>query len=497
MQGTVYITRIADNATRHYILVNGVEKPSATAPPVTPPRVPLSQTQASGQAPFPRADFGPSPQSERRRSSSRHTPSASQPVNSIPTTRDRSSASAAPSYSTQPAQPSHPPTSGVTSSGGHRRSSSRAGQSSAYPMNYRAASPTPMAPHEAAPGVARAFVHTTGRRATSPGPKSASFSGSGSDSAPRSKATVEPLKRNHTLPGHIVQEATGSGGIMPRPQSPHFYRTRTTSEQRKMTDPTPPKVASYRPKETREDPMHIMSDNEASRGRPAMYRPSRSSSTYPVPDPNQHRPMSTQPHHISQYPQAVPPPAPKIVQQSTQPIYQPSHTGSGHHHHQSVPQAQSAPPPPPPKTQPVVAQVQQAVPPQPRPAGHRSSHHTHKAQPPPPLDDMPITNGLGLGFVPPPSAGFASNRSSYASNGPNPPLTKSSRNNSYEEIVYPHRSKPSVYATHSSQPQTQYVYAGNPMPNPPMSGNPQVARDPCEYPGILYLVSSDPLIMIP
>lgn len=227
---------------------------------------------------------------------------------------------------------------------------------------------------------------------------------------------------------------------MPRPQSPHFYRTRTTSDAPSNPSPTKPtsSSATQQPRTrydsatgqgtrlTEEPTSYVFSDTEAARVKSssAAYKPSRSSNTVPAPGP---QPMS----------QGVPMAAPGATAPRR------SSSRYGHQHSQSM-QAPSA----------------------------TARHHSVPVPQPIP---MPITNELGLGFVPPPSSGLGSSRNSGASVGPSQPLGKSSRNPSFEEIVYPYGSNPKL-SSRSQQQQQQQAYGGNPLPNPPMY------REPCTSP---------------
>ncbi|KAG8907674.1 hypothetical protein FRB99_002752 [Tulasnella sp. 403] len=351
--GTVYITRISgDGVERHSIVINGVEKPSATGAPAVPPRIPLSQTQA--QVPpqtnqpgaLPQAQPQPTTQpqvSVSKRSSSKHAPSASQPVNVT---------------AQHPYQPyvaaTQPPLTKLnpeSQSRSHRRSASR---DPTYAAGYRAASPPP-ASKESRP-YPYAYAQAPRPRPTSPQPK-------------EPQPSQNDLRRNHTMPQIFPSQAPAAAAPMPRPQSPHFYRSRSTSEHRR---PQPvPKVASLRGVEPT---MYVFSDDETARTRSTAHvRPSRSAHTYPIPNGDAYG-------------------------QPTQP-----HPHRSHRHHAQSMQAQ---------------------------------------QPPP----VPVTNELGLGFVPPPSSGLSSQRSSMSSTGniqPNQPLGHQSRNGSYEEIVFaPSQQRP-------------------------------------------------------
>ncbi|KAG9047533.1 hypothetical protein FS837_002057 [Tulasnella sp. UAMH 9824] len=449
--GTVYITRVAgDGVIRHWIAVNGVETPTDRgAPEIAPtPRVPLSQTQPqvppSQSRPAGYAAAPQQPQQPQPPSSSRHAPSASQPVNSA--------------YDAQAAYSRAYPQAPSSGSDGHRRSASRAGhhersasraghhersasraghherppsRSAQHERAYRATSPPPVPPKEnkatptPSPTGSYPFAYPQAppaavpQRAKSPSPRQEA-----GRAAEREKE--KDLRRNHTVPSHVL--SAQAAPPMPRPQSPHFYRTRTTSEAQ---NPSPTKSnssssATQQPRTrydsvtgqgtrlTEEPASYVFSDTEAARVRSSTsYRPSRSSNTVPVPAP---QPMT----------QSVPTVAPSASAPRR------SSSRYGHQHSQSMQAATTAP----------------------------SRHHSVPATQPVP---MPITNELGLGFVPPPSSGLGSSRNSGASVGPNPPLGHSSRNPSFEEIVYPYGTT----QPKSSSRSHQQAY-GNPLPNPPV-----------------------------
>ncbi|KAG8975363.1 hypothetical protein FRB90_009543, partial [Tulasnella sp. 427] len=117
--GTVYTTRVAGDGTiRHWIYINGVERETdRAAPEIAPPntRVPLSQTQPQVPPPQSRPNAyaaAPQPQPQPQ-PASRHSPSASQPVNSA--------------YDAQAAYSRSNPQAPTSGTDGLRRSASRAG----------------------------------------------------------------------------------------------------------------------------------------------------------------------------------------------------------------------------------------------------------------------------------------------------------------------------------------------------------------------------------
>ncbi|KAG8957588.1 hypothetical protein FRC03_009990 [Tulasnella sp. 419] len=185
VDGTVYITRQAGDGTRRYFVQkDGIERPTDEKTPDVPPS---SKSQS---------------QSTRQSSSSRysHTASASQPANFPPY--------AAP----QPQTSANPATTAP------RRSS----------PTYRVASPSPMdrasrsaerPPQPSASAQYPATAQPVPRRALSP------------------VAGDRELRRNHTLPS--MHSSAAAREPMPRPQSPHFYeRSRTGSDALRMKTPT-------------------------------------------------------------------------------------------------------------------------------------------------------------------------------------------------------------------------------------------------------------------
>lgn len=444
--GTVYITRVAgDGSIRHWISINGVEKPTDRGAPEIAPgtRVPLSQTQPQVPPSQPRpAAYAAAPQ-QQPPSSSRHAPSASQPVNSAYDAQaaySRAYPQQAPSSGSDPLRRSasragHHERS-ASRAGHHERSASRAGHHERPPSRaaqtervYRATSPPPVPPKEnkatptPSPTGSYPFAYPQAppaaapQRAKSPSPRQEA-----GRAAEREKE--KDLRRNHTVPSHVL--SAQQAAPMPRPQSPHFYRTRTETPTPSPTKPNAPSSSATQQQRPRydsvtgqgtrltEEPVsYVFSDSEAARVRTtSSYRPSRSSNTVPVPAP---QPMT----------QGVPMAAPGASAPRR------SSSRYGHGHSQSM-QAPSAP----------------------------TRHHSVPAAQPVP---MPITNELGLGFVPPPSSGLGSGRNSGASISPNPPLGHQSRNPSFEEIVYPYPTQQK-----SSSRSHQQAY-GNPLPNPPAS----------------------------
>ncbi len=432
-QGTIYITRIGgDGSARHSIYRDGIEHATSKA---APERLPLQQTQAR-EPPMPtppRESHRPrhaatAPAESQPQPSSRHAPSASQPIN----------------LADAPPQ--------------HRRSASRAETRPSY-NTYRVASPAPMENPGNVNGNPK-YPYTQAQAA--PPPHRRVASPSPDRGSRREKEKEKDLRRNHTLP------ATTTSAPMPRPQSPHFYRPRTTSEHKRQLERAQSQAQQQPPSRREpqaaptqrvpdEGPAYVFSDNEGGRSRPAAYRPSRSNQTYPREAPYPPGPAMA--------PQ-VPPKDQEVPRSATQQEF-PSHR------RQEIPRSSTVRP------------------------YHEDPRSARNSGEPKPIIVAPpsvMTNELGLGGLnlpsqPTPTPTRERERSSRHDDRENihqnQPFGSRSRNESFEEILFAGQPpsqeripRPQGHGgySHSQQP----VYAnpammyGNPIPHPPDM------RDPCE-----------------
>ena len=214
----MYITRIAGDGTeRHFTSYNGVEAPSKYPIPVRAPPPGSALPSPHNKAPGFTTSVRPaasgnnsSPESQARQKQQQAEAQKAHPLRAEATVPLMSS----PNY--RAATPPHlsgrtPPSSSVKHPHGIQPDSTR-----------RTTSPSPMRRTKSPPPPLR--------RAASPPP-------------------ADPLRRQQTVPAY--QPAIVSvGAPMPRPQSPHFYRTRSSSEALKPV-PTPTKLkTSYKPSPT-------------------------------------------------------------------------------------------------------------------------------------------------------------------------------------------------------------------------------------------------------
>ncbi|KAG9009020.1 hypothetical protein FRB94_012657 [Tulasnella sp. JGI-2019a] len=474
--GTCYITRIGyDGVERHWVTIDGVEKSSPTGAPAIPPRIPLSQTQAQAQA-------HPATSTQHRSQPSVPTYMASGPP---PPPKEHSSHARSQSHS-------QPQTSSAPQS---RSSSQRTARGPIVESDYRVSSPTPM--EQAGKGAAatagyplayaKASTATAQPtdRSTTPTQPVYRTSTPVADPKQRERTQSEAPRRHHTAPAQVSQPppvvaplqpqstyqaaqpptaaaatAAATGSTMPRPQSPHFYRTRVSPEKapaqahvphHASTKPTKSShlAGSSSRREVREDPSaYPFSDSETRtrstiRGVPvssgyqsasaAAATIQRSTSTRPS------RSAHTAPARDDRYAPAVPAvPTMSSSRTAAAPTQQQS---------QQQPKVASAVPP-------RVQAVQQQEQPRKSSRSHPPVIIQQQQQQPIP---MVVDNSLGLGFVPPPApTGGVTLATGNTPAAPTRPFGEHSRSSSFEHIVYPGATK--------GMPHMAY---GNPMPNPP------------------------------
>ncbi|KAG8854462.1 hypothetical protein FRB96_007524 [Tulasnella sp. 330] len=486
--GTVYITRIAgDGSERHWVTVDGVEKSSPTGAPSLPPRIPLAQTQAQAHpsqhrsqpsVPTYMASNGPPPPpkdqhtSSHGRSASHSVPQSSSQSRSAPPSASRSRGpvvetdylrglSASPSPVEQSAKGSG------TYPYAYAKGSTSTAQSidrTTTPMQskpptsgtqqqvYRSNTPVPGEKQRE-----RERVQSEVPRRHNTAPASASVP---QQQQPQQQPTTyQPAPQ---MPSAAAVTVNATGGGMPRPQSPHFYRSRVSPEKPAMSSSVPhiPHHSSTKPvksshlagsssrreaKDVADPSAYPFSDSEtrsrtrgygapvASSGyqsatgatiqRSTSTRPSRSAHTHPAHDDryattSSSRQTAAVPTSQSKVASAVPPAVQQQVQQQQQPVSRKSSSRS-----------QAAP-----------VQQQQAAP-------------------------MVVDNSLGLGFVPPPApVGGVTLSTGKTPAAPTRPLGENSRSSSFEQIIYPG-------ATTAAKGSNGMMY-GNPMPHVPQGMDP-------------------------